>query len=137
MSRRADLNPPRYRFRVNGTTGGDSPEISGSYSNLVHDPMLLVLTYDGVAGKRQALINGTTVIDQSNDFGSIHSTTKPLTIGGKAGNWGSVQTNYSEFIVLENVLNRSQHLELEGYLAHKWSLQDNLPENHEYKTSPP
>ena len=55
----------------------------------------------------------------------------PLTIGGKAGSWGSVQTNYSEFIVLENVLNRSQHLELEGYLAHKWSLKDYLPENHE------
>ena len=26
---------------------------------------------------------------------------------------------------------------MEGYLAHKWSLQDKLPENHEYKTSPP
>ena len=137
MSRRPDQNPPKYRFRVNGTTGGDGPEISYTYSNLVHDPMLLVLTYDGVAGKRQAHINGATVIDQSNDTGNIHSTAQPLTIGGKAGGWGSIQTNYSEFIVLENVLNRSQHLELEGYLAHKWSLQDKLPENHEYKTSPP
>ena len=137
MSRRPDQNPPKYRFRVNGTTGGDSPEISYSYSNLVHDPMLLVLTYDGVAGKRQALINGTTVIDQSNDTGSIHSTTNPLTIGGKAGSWGSIQTNFSEFIVLENVLTQTQHLELEGYLAHKWDLQGNLPSSHEYKSSPP
>ena len=139
MSRRPDLNPPRYRFRINGTSGGDTPEINGAFSNLVHDPMILTLIYDGASGKRQAFINGTMVINQSNDTGNIHSTNHPLSIGGKPtpDSWGGVQTNYSEFIVLNHVLNPNQHLELEGFLAHKWSLQEELPENHEYKSSPP
>ena len=139
MSRRPDLNPPRYRFRINGTSGGDTPEINGAFFNLVHDPMILTLIYDGASGKRQAFINGTMVINQSNDTGNIHSTNHPLSIGGKPtpDSWGGVQTNYSEFIVLNHVLNPNQHLELEGFLAHKWSLQEELPENHEYKSSPP
>ena len=79
------------------------------------------------------------VINQSNDTGSILSTNQPLSIGGKPtpDSWGGVQTNYSEFIVLENVLSTNQHLELEGYLSHKWDLQSKLPDNHEYKSSPP
>ena len=30
MARRPDQNPARYRFRVNGTSGGDTPEINTS-----------------------------------------------------------------------------------------------------------
>ena len=137
MSRRPDLNPPWYRFRINGTTGHDVPEINHSYSLLVHEPMLLVLTYDGDAGIRKAYLNGNVVINQSNDKGSIHSTSHPMTIGGEADHGGNIQTNYSEFILLENVLTYSEHLELEGHIAHKWDLQNKLPDDHEYKSSPP
>ena len=101
--------------------------------------MLLVLTYDGISGKRQALLNGTMVINQSNDTGSILSTNHPLSIGGKPtpdSNWGGVQTNYSEFIVLENVLSTNQHLELEGYCPTN-GICKATPDNHEYKSSPP
>ena len=37
----------------------------------------------------------------------------------------------------ENVLTYSEHLELEGHIAHKWDLQNKLPDDHEYKSSPP
>ena len=99
--------------------------------------MLLVLTYDGDAGIRKAYLNGNVVINQSNDKGSIHSTSHPMTIGGEADHGGNIQTNYSEFILLENVLTYSEHLELEGHIAHKWDLQNKLPDDHEYKSSPP
>ena len=43
MSRRPDLNPPRYRFRVNGTTGGDGPEIILHFQILYMTPCYLFL----------------------------------------------------------------------------------------------
>ncbi len=40
-------------------------------------------------------------------------------------------------IVITGILPDSNREKMEGYLAHKWSLQTNLPQNHPYKNEPP
>jgi hypothetical protein len=43
----------------------------------------------------------------------------------------------SEFIATDAHLSTSDRQKLEGYMAHKWGLTDNLPANHPYKNAPP
>lgn len=43
----------------------------------------------------------------------------------------------AEFIVYDTTLDDDDRQTIEGYLAHKWGLENNLPENHPYKVAPP
>ena len=51
----------------------------------------------------------------------------------------SYATSYRvhEVVVVRRVLSDADRQRLEGYLAHKWSLQAQLPVGHPYKTTPP
>ena len=42
-----------------------------------------------------------------------------------------------EIIAIQNALPESDRQKIEGYLAHKWGLEDNLPNDHPYKTYAP
>ena len=42
-----------------------------------------------------------------------------------------------EFIVYNAPVSTPDREKLEGYLAHKWGLEGDLPIGHPYKTSPP
>jgi len=46
-------------------------------------------------------------------------------------------TEIAEAIAIEGPLSTEDRQKLEGYLAHKWDLQANLPANHPYKAAPP
>jgi hypothetical protein len=43
----------------------------------------------------------------------------------------------SEMVVTNGVLSTTDRQRLEGYLAHKWGLQANLPAGHPFKNTPP
>jgi hypothetical protein len=64
-----------------------------------------------------------------------------LTDGGNV-DVGRFSTAYfrggiGEFIVINNTVSLSDRQKIEGYLAHKWGLEDNLPIGHPYKSAPP
>ena len=42
----------------------------------------------------------------------------------------------AELMVIPSVLSEEDRQNLEGYLAHKWGLTDNLPTDHPYKDNP-
>jgi hypothetical protein len=44
---------------------------------------------------------------------------------------------FNEYVVIDGVLSTDDRQKLEGYLAHKWGLTDNLPVEHPYKITPP
>jgi hypothetical protein len=51
---------------------------------------------------------------------------------------GSISTQtLSEFVVSTNVITTTDRQKLEGYLAHKWGLEGNLPADHPYKSAAP
>ena len=134
LARRPDQNPAAYRFRVNGTSGGDAPEISTSHSNKVHDPMIINLRFGG--GTRKLYLNGTEVISQ-NDTGNIGSSSHPVSIGGSQSGGGSAKFNLSEFIIFNDVMTDAERILIEGNLAHKWSLTSVLPSGHAHKSTAP
>jgi len=55
---------------------------------------------------------------------------------------GASQTNYlagyiAEFVIVSGVVTTLNRQRIEGYLAHKWGLTANLPNDHPYKVNPP
>jgi len=49
----------------------------------------------------------------------------------------SLEGSMSEFIMILGSLSLTNKQKLEGYLAHKWGLEANLPSDHPYKTTGP
>jgi len=43
----------------------------------------------------------------------------------------------AEVVICDAVLSSTNREKLEGYLAHKWGLESNLPSTHPYKSSAP
>lgn len=46
-------------------------------------------------------------------------------------------TKLSEIVLTHSTMTTEDRQKLEGYLAHKWGLEANLPADHPYKTTPP
>lgn len=57
------------------------------------------------------------------------------TLVNDRGTRGGLQV--SEILIYTTVLAESEIFEVEGYLAHKWGLEEKLPEAHPYATVPP
>jgi hypothetical protein len=66
------------------------------------------------------------------------SVTNTLNIGARNNGAGlQMDGDLHEFIVYNAPVSTPDREKLEGYLAHKWGLEGNLPIGHPYKTSPP
>jgi hypothetical protein len=78
--------------------------------------------------------NGTTQF--FSDFSSPNDLTG-LCINTGANPSETSDCEVAEILLYDSVLTTEQVQQLEGYLAWKWGLQDNLPDNHPYKNSPP
>jgi hypothetical protein len=81
-------------------------------------------------------LNGTSgsTVSSSGNFGYSN-----YEVGGSFGEENLVPLNgfIGELIHFNTALTTSQRQQVEGYLAWKWSLQNNLPANHPYKLFPP
>lgn len=60
-----------------------------------------------------------------------------MRIGGNHNDSNFPEGNLRELIVWNEKISESDRQKLEGYLAHKWGLEDNLAAIHPYKTEPP
>jgi len=104
----------------------------------------IICGYFGGGTDRGIRVNGSTTINESIN----NSTSVPLNItvgyhlgGAIIGATGSAifhDTNdiYAEVVVVESRLSNNDIEVIEGYLAHKFNLQGNLPPSHPYKTAP-
>ena len=80
-------------------------------------------------------LNGTSVTGLS--VGS-YSLTNGITIGANhVANNDFLDGNIAEFIILDETSDASKISKIEGYLAHKWGLQDSLPTSHAHSLGAP
>jgi hypothetical protein len=83
-----------------------------------------------------ARIDGGTEVTFSGS--GYTSTVNSLTIGaGDNGTTNSFNGEVAEVLVVAGVMSTGNRQKVEGYLAHKWGLEGNLPGDHPYKSSPP
>jgi len=130
----------KLTFTRRGTAGADDPNPTTTTNNV---------DFIGASirvNSNQSIIrhNGTETYDSgTSDTGSItYSGSNRSSIGGgySADNW-TTATNFlsngsaiKELIVIEN-FTTSELLKVEGYLAWKWGLEDELPATHRYKNN--
>ena len=86
--------------------------------------------------------NGTATATNSATKASL--TFRPFLLGGQydgSPDLGATQqywTGYiAEFVITQTTLSTLDRQRIEGYLAHKWGLEANLPNDHPYKTTGP
>jgi hypothetical protein len=84
--------------------------------------------------------NGNFTARSANTVSSNATNSTRVGIGGYADGSGSQQAvniDIAEIVFYQSALSLSNREKIEGYLAWKWGLQANLPNDHPYKSSPP
>ena len=84
--------------------------------------------------------NGDFANKSSNTVTATATTSTRVGIGGWANGSGSQQAaniDIAEIVFYKSALSLNNREIIEGYLAHKWGLQANLPLNHPYKNAAP
>jgi hypothetical protein len=119
------------------TTYGGYTAVTGSTNFTTNTKFVYNGTYSGTS-TAYLYLNGSQI--GSGPGQNIGSGT--VTIGGHtdlgASSLGEPWVgNINEIIIYNYVLSTTQRQQVEGYLAWKWSLQNNLPSNHPFKNSPP
>ena len=91
-----------------------------------------ILSHHSTNGSVAFYIDGTSLYTSASNTFSNTATTKRL---GQASSKFTGQV--AELIVLSNIPTTTDRQLIEGYLAHKWGLQANLPVGHPYQASAP
>ena len=100
-------------------------------------PTILSAWYDGE--KQYSSVNGDMNYKQNNSGGNFNI--KVFSVGKQPnmGDYGPARYDgeIAEILVFNDKLSKENHMQVEGYLAHKWNLQSYLPNDHPYKNSKP
>jgi hypothetical protein len=95
-------------------------------------PYLDVTHLDGASSYTR--INGNTATTYDPGTGQLSD----ITIGGTGlGGWTGSACHFAELIFVDRALTSGEYEKCEGYLAHKWSREGDLPGGHPYKAAPP
>lgn len=99
-------------------------------------PMLAINSFNNTG--IEIFKNGTSLGTHSSPSSSL-STDGKFSIGRPTtiGNLGSYDGTIAEVICITGDLSTEDRQKIEGYLAHKWGLESNLPAGHPYKNSAP
>ena len=90
-------------------------------------------TYDQSTTTQQMWQNGNLLVEETDrDKNIVIGTNARMKIAEVAFNQSSV---IGEIVVIDENVSNANRQKIEGYLAHKWSMQQFLPESHPYKSS--
>ena len=116
--------------------GGNSNIPTESAGNWSRTEFVMV-TGSRVSSTCTGFVNGSAMTTtNTTNTGSI-SNSNVLDIGAASVGGNPVTGDIAEVLVGGATLTSSDREKLEGYLAWKWGLEDNLPSAHPYKTFPP
>ena len=90
---------------------------------------------DGTAGTGEVFRDGASIDTPAYSANNIQQGTNLGARTGAANNWSL--SRISELVKIDGVASQDDREKMEGYLAHKWGLEANLPAAHPYKSSPP
>tara|TARA_R100001440_G_scaffold22980_4_gene37452 strand:+ start:14244 stop:15794 length:1551 start_codon:yes stop_codon:yes gene_type:complete len=116
-----------------GSTANGPVQDAGNWSRTE----FVLVTGSRVSNTNNGFVNGSAMdTTGTTDNGSI-SNSNVLDIGSRAIGAGPMTGDIAEVLVGGATLTEDDRKRLEGYLAWKWGLEENLPSNHKYKKFPP
>ena len=104
------------------------------------DEAALVYSASCETGALQAFVNGTggSVVAPT---GTISTDVSQVSVGARQSSAGAADTYFKgeigELILVPDTTSSVTRQRIEGYLAHKWGLEGDLPGGHPYKAAPP
>ena len=100
---------------------------------------MVVVVNSNIVDKSLMYINGT--LDDVAASGATVGASDELVFGGVDNTRGAYekffQGEIAEVIFFNKVVGETERQKLEGYFAHKYTLTDNLPSDHPYKSTVP
>jgi hypothetical protein len=113
---------------------GPSPFLDGVFSPSDTDDHVFGLSYSNTLSS--IYLDGTKGTDST---GAKDRTVQNVYVGGLQGlaSVTNLDGYIAEVFIAPSILSDSDRQKSEGYLAHKWGLEDNLPVSHPYKSAPP
>lgn len=135
-----DTNSPYNVRRTNGNNYRGSDDWFGSeaaQAALVIDAISSAPNPMGKVYKNGTLQADGAISSAGGNSLSDTSVTDTFNIFSRNGVLFFSDGNLHELIIYNAPLSTTNREKVEGYLAHKWGLTANLPNNHPYKASPP
>lgn len=132
MAHRTDnSSADRFYIRNDAMWWGASTD---AYDSLVTGWAILESAADG--NDKEGLVNAASQGTASDSNAKVHPTT--YIGGGKTSISFSYLTGHIAEVIKVPVATTSENVaRIQGYLAHKWGLEGNLPGGHPYKSSAP
>jgi hypothetical protein len=115
---------------------GDNLMIAPAESFTSED-LLYSGTRDDTTATAAVFINGLTWVSATATGPNPSDNTSPLVLGGETTTSRCAAVRFGECLIVPGTLSQGTRQVIEGYLAHKWSLAEKLPQAHLYKVSPP
>ena len=108
----------------------------------LNDSTTLLMSLIQVDNTVDHYLNGSANGTPAGDFVHDPDSDGVLYIGNSAAQDSSIHGQLAEIIIIDHSLGSvipqdSIREKIEGYLAHKWGLEGDLPADHTYKTDPP
>jgi hypothetical protein len=130
---RQDLIFNSYRFGIGTEASSDflTANRSGRTAWLMYGS-----EYDESSG-RKLFVDGSQVASDSKTGAISYSGVSNSAIMAFFDGTRSIIGELAEIVVLSRVAPLDERQKMEGYLMHKWGLQENLPTEHPYKDAPP
>lgn len=116
-----------------GGTGGGS-RVNANYGVNTGDSVMVGFYCSTTDSVQQIYKNGALWVGDST--GHSVSTVGNIFVGSGAGS-SYQDTSIGEFIIINGTVSLDERQNIEGYLAHKWGLQNDLPMDHPYKSVAP
>jgi hypothetical protein len=105
-------------------------------SNTFVDSVVIVDTVQSAANSRSMLVNGSLIGSSTEQYAGAEIS--HVRIGARLGSSSYYHNSLiGEVISLSSIPSESDRKKIQGYLAWKWGLVDNLPSDHPYKNSAP
>lgn len=128
------------QFRLSSTTASlliqATASVGASNSNAPKDAATIFnCAYLNSGNSTSFFFNGTSAgtATSGNSFSGAGTTSVGAQGGGGEGLTGYI----AEIVVLQSAPSTDTRQRIEGYLAHKWGLEGNLPNDHPYKSTGP
>ena len=121
-------------YGITGTSGQDVLTSPSGWKE-----QFQVFTFHKTPYLRSIRVNGTSIIRMLDEGFSSSAQNDDLIIGGleQSGINEHGTFKIAEILIYDEALASDRIEKLEGYLAHKWSVEDSLTDIHPYKINPP
>jgi hypothetical protein len=131
-------------FGLRTTSAGELQMVLGSTSNIPSQSngnwsrtAFVIVTASRVSSTCNGFINGTASTTTGTTNSTSISNSDVFDIGSRAVGAGPMNGDMAEILVGGATLDTNERQKIEGYLAHKYGLQGNLPSDHPYKSAAP